>query len=554
LFASAFIPEFSPLVIWFALVPALVAVRGISMWRLFWVSWLTGYLVCLALFYWVMIVSVTGGLLLPVYLGLYWPAFFVSLEVLARKYRVPRVLAAVTLWPLLEHLRGTLLTGLPWYYLGHAFFRWPRLIQAADLGGVLLVSLIVMSVNALLAEAVVLRRKRRASAAALAAAAVIFLANLAYGAWRMNSLKLFDGPTVACVQPNVPQTIKIDQTEKQSAKIFLKMRAYTLDQRARAADVVFWPETMMPGVIGVDDYTVANGMSLAEILDELVAQGALTRDAVSRVISDVDGGADVFNAIRKAAGPGALERLSTDSLMAATAKIARESVVAGAIYAVTDSNGNITKTYNRACDLDPGGREIAFYDKVHLVPFGEFVPFRDLCPALARLLGAMMPVQPVTYPGKDYGLLPAAGYAFGPAICFESTFSYISRRYRRLGADALVNMTNDGWFGGSFELESHLGNALFRAVETRMAVVRAANTGISAVISPKGEIVVELAAPDGRKREITGLLVSRVPLCRARTPYLVVGNSWLVLPALCTLLFGLARYLFSARKNAPFCP
>jgi apolipoprotein N-acyltransferase len=555
--AAGFAPQLWGITIWVALVPALVVSRRAPLGTLWWVAWAAGYVNCLALYYWVMIVTPVGGLLLPIYLGLYWPVFFVGVEVLARRLSVPRLAAMVVLWPVLEWVRGMLMTGLPWFFLGHALYRWPRLIQSADIGGALLVSTIIVAFNALIAGAVTSRRRR---AAFVAAAVCLVAADFAYGIWRMESVTVLPGPTVGLVQPNVPQSIKINQSEKESAQLFLKLRRYTMEAKEQGAEVIFWPETIMPGIIGTDDYTVVNGMEPTEpgdepteILDELELQGVLPHEKRTEVTALTGGGLNLADALVKVCGQETNARLTTYGLLAATAKISGRPLIAGVICGVFDDDGHVTRTYNRACQFDAEGREVTHYDKVHLVPFGEFIPFRDSIPPVGRLIAKMMPIEPMVYPGPDFAVLGVGPHKYGPAICFEDTFSYISRAYRRKGADVLVNLTNDGWFGGSFELEAHLGNAVFRAVETRMAVIRAANTGISAVISPRGEVTARLTGAAGRDREVEGILVAPVELSRNGTIYLATGDYWLWAAVVLAGAYWLATRGVKGEKTTPFC-
>jgi len=552
LVAAAFLPYCYGITVWFALVPALLVSRSVGLKRLFLVAWAVGYLNCLIIYYWLMIVSVPGGLLLPILLGIYWPVFFVLVEILARRFRVPRVLSVITLWPLLEFVRGWAFTGLPWFYLGHALYRWPRLIQSADLGGVLLVSVVIATVNGLLAEGLMRPSTRGRRMAALAAAVLVFTANLAYGAWRFASVVETPGPIVALVQPNVPQSLKISQSEKESTRIFHDLRSLTLSDATKPAEAIFWPETIMPGIVGVDDYTVANGMEAGDILDELAERGIMSpaqREEILRETVAVPKAsaaeANFADIITRVCGANLSNCLKTYDLMAVTAKLAGKPLVAGCIPANLDGEHDLTGTYNRATQFDASGREVAFYDKVHLVPFGEFIPFRESCPPVSHVIAAMMPVQPLTIAGPDFTVLDVGKYRYGPAICFEDTFSYIGRAYRAKGAQILLNITNDGWFGHSFELEAHLANSLFRAVETRMAVIRAANTGVSAVISPRGIVTSRLVDSSGRDREIKGVLVAGVPVSPDQTLYLTIGDWWLLalacLPLLWALLASLKR-------------
>jgi len=537
LLCAAFWPPLGGLSVYFALVPAFLAARRAPIGRLFVMGWVAGYFANLFLFYWIMIVTVPGGLLLPIYLGLYLPVFLTAVELLNRRLAVPRVVGAIFLWPLLEMVRGWLFTGLPWFYLGHALYRWPVLIQAADTGGVMFLSALIILVNALLADALASRAGPKRRTAFIAAAAAVLILQAGYGRWRLSRLAVRAGPTVALVQPNVPQSLKIEQTPEDSARIFARLRRLTMSEAARAGEIVFWPETIMPGFVEAPDYTAGNGMKAAAVVDEYRLRGLVNAGQAARILEAADAGADVMSLLEAASGAGGEDVLRTSSLLAATAEIAGKPLVAGAIAAELNDAGEVARNYNRACHFDERGRLVDSYDKVHLVPFGEYVPFRRSFPPAARLLALIMPLEPLTYPGPRFKTFEIAGLKWGVSICFEDTFSYIGRRYRALGADVLVNLTNDGWFGRSFELEAHLGSACLRAVETRMAVVRAANTGISAVIAPTGAVVARLADEEGRDRAVTGVLVCEVPVSPARTAYMRVGEWWMAGAALLAVLF-----------------
>ncbi|MHC4711665.1 MAG: apolipoprotein N-acyltransferase [Planctomycetota bacterium] len=546
LLCAAFYPPLYGLAVFFALVPALIAARYCPLGRLFIIGWIVGYFTNMFLFYWVAIVTVPGWLLLPVYLGLYLAVFLWGAELLARRFAVPRLLAVTALWPVLEYAKGSLLTGLPWFYLGHALYKWPRLIQAADIGGVIFLSTVIVLMNALIAVALSRGVGKGGRFVSVSVAVVVLAANVAYGTWRCATLPMRAGPTVGLVQPNVPQSLKISQTERQSAEIFLELRRATLGSDLVDADVVFWPETIMPGLVGIEDFWVANGMSPQDMIEEVRLQGAITEADGRRIAEAAVGGGDFVALLEEAAGAPLEDFLSTAKLLSATPRIVAKPVVAGVIAVEVDAEGAVTKSYNRACYFDAAGRPVGFYDKVHLVPFGEFVPFRESVPGLSRLLAGMMPIEPSTRPGGEFVVFDIAGVKYAPAICFEDTFSYIGRRCRRLGADVLLNLTNDGWFGDTFELDVHLGNAVFRAVETRLAVVRSANTGISAVISPLGEVTAVLSDRDGRVRDAKGTLASPISVSPAETVYAAAGDRWLA--AASAVLAGFAVVGAFARR------
>lgn len=177
------------------------------------------------------------------------------------------------------------------------------------------------------------------------------------------------------------------------------------------------------------------------------------------------------------------------------------------------------KTYNSAFLLSPEGRLSDFYDKVHLVPFGEYLPLRR---TLERFSGQLKEAVPGDIsPGKAVKVLSLPYGSFSVLICFEIIFPELSREAVRKGAEFLVTITNDAWFGKTSAPYQHLAQAVFRAVETRRWVLRAANTGISAVIDPTGRIEKE------SKLFQTEAFVSPFGLMKEITPYVRFGD-WFV--------------------------
>jgi apolipoprotein N-acyltransferase len=165
--------------------------------------------------------------------------------------------------------------------------------------------------------------------------------------------------------------------------------------------------------------------------------------------------------------------------------------------------------FNSAIFIDEQGQLAAqAYDKQHLVLFGEYIPFREQFPFLERLV----PIDDFTA-GKGNVLFPLAdGAAFSVLICFEDTLPDLARRAAGDGAGLLVNITNDAWFGPSRQPRMHLDNAVFRAVENRLALVRATNTGMSCGILPTGEVAACVTASDGRQVMVDGFQIIDVPV------------------------------------------
>jgi apolipoprotein N-acyltransferase len=168
---------------------------------------------------------------------------------------------------------------------------------------------------------------------------------------------------------------------------------------------------------------------------------------------------------------------------------------------------------NSAILLSPEGQVVAKYDKIHLVPFGEFVPLLRYFPFLKRFVPYKENLRAGSTETVFEPRLAGRPFRFGVLICYEDIFPYLSRQLAREHVDCLVNITNDGWFRDSPELDQHVIGSVFRAVETKLPVLRAANTGITSIISPRGEEVVRLSdQASGSDREVAGFLVRSVPL------------------------------------------
>jgi apolipoprotein N-acyltransferase len=167
-----------------------------------------------------------------------------------------------------------------------------------------------------------------------------------------------------------------------------------------------------------------------------------------------------------------------------------ETAVEGRVHvlfgspAFRQSTRGVIEELNRAYLVSPEGWEVASYDKIQLVPFGEYVPFESVLFFVSRIVEAVGTVVPGVVPTVFQ--LPTA--RFGVLICYEDVFPALTRRFTARGADFLVNITNDAWYGPTSAPPQHLAHATLRAVETRVPLVRAANTGISAVIDVDGRI------------------------------------------------------------------
>jgi apolipoprotein N-acyltransferase len=397
---------------------------------------------------------------LPAYLALF-TAFGAALARLLWARGASRILALAVGLTVAEWLRGHVLTGFPWNAFGYALASPRALAQGAALVGLWGLTFLAVAVYASPAVLAEDRGKGRLvwlpsalSAAALAALAV-------FGAIRLhaNPTGFVDGMRLRIMQPNLPQDDKFNYSHKQQV-----MSHYvTLSQSAgglRDVTHLIWPESAFPFF--------------------------LTREA--------------------------------DALAQIAALLPQGSIlITGAVRAPEASaEAPIRRAYNSIYVIDHAGSVISVYDKVHLVPFGEYLPFQD---ALERLGLQQITKLPGGFiPGDRRRTLavPNAPNAL-PLICYEAIFPEegVVRGER---AGWIVNVTNDGWFGISPGPYQHLQQARLRAVEQGLPVVRAANTGISAVIDPLGRIVDRLALGT------EGILDVRLPQPVASTPYGQMGD------------------------------
>ena len=392
--------------------------------------------------------------LLAGYCGLYVGLFAGALSwIAARRSSLAAIAVAPFVWVTLEWVRGWLMGGFPWGTLGYSQYRQLPVIQIAELGGVYAVSFVVIAVNAALAAAAVVGLRR--SVAGLGVAALLVTATLAFGHARLReSGTPAETASIALIQPSIPQPLKWDPNF--AASTLANYFDLTMEAGQSRPDLVVWPETATPTVLRED----------------LVLQAALRQ--VSRQLG------------------------------------------AGLLIGSIDAERTSPPRYrNSAVLLDERGI-VNRYDKIQLVPFGEYVPLSGVIGFVRGWAEFIADLEP----GSRSVVFSGPPAPFGTVICYEGIFPALVRRFVRDGARFMVNMTNDGWFGRTAGPLQHLAMYPLRAVEHRVSVVRAANTGVSAVIAPSGAIVRSLPL------YVRGTLVERVPLRRVETLYTRFGD-WL---------------------------
>jgi len=484
-------------------------------------------------------------LALSFYLALYFPLFLGLTRVAVWRLRIPLTLAGPVVWTGLELLRGHLMTGFSWYFLGHTQHRWVDLIQVADFVGTYGISFLTAFSGACIAEILPMGwfQKFHLLPPALetatpvtittagrwwrAACCVLLVASAAgYGHWRRAGNEFQPGPRVALIQSNIPSEVKHNQHDWQ--KIQRQLEMLTGMSVKQQPDLIIWPETMFRWPL------------LETPLD----------------VSDAD---------LEAAHPKLpltwLRDLQVRRKLAQLSQMAGAGMIIGLETLAVDREK--MRTYNSAAFIRPDGSYAGRYDKMHRVAFGEYIPLADTLPWLRNF----------TPFGPDFGIEAGTsatvfkheGFTFTPIICFEDTVPQLVRNIMNATTqeteagskkiDFLVNMTNDGWFHGSSELDQHLITAAFRCVECRTPMVRSVNTGISAFID--GDGVIRRKAEGLRtknSKQDEAIVVDHVPLDSRQSLYLA-GGDWFAGACLvccaCLVLTGFHMKWLQRRSGAP---
>jgi apolipoprotein N-acyltransferase len=441
LLALAF-PTFN--VSWLAfvgLVPLLRATRGTSPWRAAWLGLLSGTgFFMINLFWLTHAMAVYGGVplavatgllgLLALYLGAYVGAFTLVWAWVAPESLLGQILVPATVWTALELARTYALTGFPWGFLAYTQAGNLPLIQMAAWTGMYGVSWILVLANGGLAAALDRAFPLRHRALALIGLAGIISSFWFLGAYRLGVPDGGEPFQVAVVQGNVPQAMKWLPEVRE--EVFRRYERLTLKAGEAGPALVVWPETAIPFLLSVD------GRARARV-------EALARQSGANLLAS-----------------------SPDAELASPPRF-----------------------FNSAFHVAPDRGIVARFDKIHLVPFGEYVPLRPVLGLFVDKLtqGAVGDFTA----GQAYTVFDLGRARFGVTISYEVYFPGEVRRFVQGGADFLVNITNDAWYGRTAAPHQHVAMVVFRAVENNAYLVRAANTGISAVVHPTGRV---LAASD----------------------------------------------------------
>ncbi|MFC1590534.1 apolipoprotein N-acyltransferase [Candidatus Omnitrophota bacterium] len=431
---------------WFGLVPLFFAIEGKTPRQAFAISYIAGILFFSGTMYWLIHVTLPGMIILILYLALYF-GFFSVFFVFTRPHPRLAVATVPAAWITLEYIRSNLFSGFGWALLGYSQSSALPAIQIADIAGAYGVSFLIVMVNCGVYFA--LKSLKSASLKAfspLMIAGLCLLAALAYGQYRLNNIFTGEPLKVSVIQGSIPQEQKWEEAFRE--RIISAYEGLTREAALEQPDLIIWPETAFPGILGTDS--------------------------------------------------------TMDARLAALAGEVKAHILVGAPRA----QGGLL--YNSAILFSGQGKVVALYDKLNLVPFGEYIPFKKFFAFVERLapvpIGDFRKGSQYTVFRFDVNRRRSSGtkiirkkktVKFSCLICFEDIFPALARQFKKDGAQFLVNITNDAWFKRSSAPYQHAQASVFRAVENRSSVVRAANTGLSCFIDQRGGITGRVA--DGKR-------------------------------------------------------
>lgn len=500
---------------WFSPAMLLFLLAGLTPFRAFYCGFIFGVAHFSTLLYWLCPtvhnygplswpLAIAVFMLLVVYLA-FFPALFCLGVSMTSRQPAGLILNVPIFWVGAEYLRGHMFTGFPWGLVGYSQYPLLTLVQLADVFGVMGVSFLVLLGNSaffLLAARFFMLKwhgvtvNRGVALGALACFLAVMITAFFYGearlGWLEKNMNESRSMKVAVIQGNIPQSLKWDVDEAQrTIEKYLEL-SKAVARKSDPPDLIVWPETAAPFYFGLD------------------------YDFTKRVLKAVDDTGIPF------------------------------IIGAPAAHATGSSGG--WKIYNSAFLLIPGKGIAGRYDKVHLVPFGEYIPKRDWFPFLGKIVAQELDFSP----GDSGNILKLENTKIGMLICYEAIFPELSVDMVSSGAGLLINLTNDAWFMKTSAPYQHFEEAAFRAIEVRRPLIRAANTGISGAVDYTGKVV----AQSSLFRTQT-LLLRVYPGNKSDSLYLVMGDTWALVCSvllIITLLSGYIRYnrkKFILSRNFP---
>jgi len=498
----SFCREIPGTLIFFALVPVCVASIRWNRLQAAAGFFLTGLLFYYLLLYWIEKQTAGGMIAIVIYCSIY----FIPIGILVGpggKNLIPISFKffLAYIWCILEFIRSNLFVGFPWGLIGTALSKEAILIQSASLWGVFGISFFVVLINFSIASIFLYCKNKEISFIRKLRYVYIHFSLLLF----LVSFIIIQGETelyksirqkhtsiqIGLIQPNVESDKKWDIKEKM--RLISKYKRMSLG--VKNADLLVWPESVLPGELLYDSKLIS---ALVEIIEE--------RN---------------------------MPILLGSGNMSFKTKIENEVPVTREIY------------YNSVYLMGKDKKIKDIYNKIKLVPFGEYIPFKEYFPKMQHLT----PINESYHPGnrltlftieKDKNKIP-----FSAVICIEDIYPELFRQFVKKGARFIVNLTNDGWYSQTPCAYQHFALSIFRAVENKVPLIRCANTGVSAIISPSGD-VLQIVSEGRRIDDIAGILSEEISinLDQKNTFYTKNGDVFIIFAALYILI-----YLFKNKIN-----
>jgi apolipoprotein N-acyltransferase len=511
LLAFSFPPFDQAWICWFALVPLLFVIRGKNCKKAFFLSFLCGVTFFVCLFHWILNLegyTLLHHFLLAIYLGSYFGIFGVAFAYLSRRFDLFPILFFIPfIWVTLEFVRSNLsFLALPWGLLAHSQYKSLTLIQVATITGAYGISFLIIMINCVIAaliQAKISSRKNSISLGSryhakrhriviICSVVVILLFSLLYGHFKIK--KSFSGPElkVAVIQGNIDQNMKWDP--RNAGHIMETYRDLSLKASQSVPDMIIWPEAATPRAINRDP-------------------------GLLRKINRIAGESGAYLLIG-----------STQ-----TQKFSRNHSAGHSRY------------LNSAYLIPPPGHKIIGgnrYDKIRLLPFGEYIPLKNW------IKWSYINVPPFDdyEAGTDVKIFRTPDCSFGVTICWENIFPDLVRELVQEGAQFIINIANEAWFGRSAAPNQFLSMSVFRAVENGVFVIRCVNTGISCIIDPRGRIVSRVKDREGKDTFVPGITVGPIIPAQSGTFYTRYGD-WLAGLSIASSCGILLMTLFQSRRN-----
>ena len=440
----------------------------------------SGLAATIGLYYWLIHTMTTYGglsyplsillfLILVAYLSLYWVCFAVLVKSLANA-GLSMIITAPLIWVALEYIRTYLFSGFPWALLGYTQYNSPHFIQIADLTGVYGISFMLVLTSALIFKGMRAYFVKKSIPFKEGALVLLIIAiACSYGLLRSVKYAKSESPfTVAIIQGNIAQEIKWDRRFLQETlQIYASLSSKALSKE-KGLDLILWPETATPFYFQQPGSLRNEVLTISKKLETPLVFG-------SPAFEKIEGGYSYLNS---------------------------------AFLLSPDVDGE---------SVDILGR----YATILLVPLGEYFPLKKLLFFVSKItegIGDFSPgegVMSLKLPASDKS---SASFSLGPLICYEVIFPNLVRQFVKDGSNVLVNLTNDGWYGRTSAPYQHLSAAVFRSVENKVYLLRAANTGISAIINPLGKVESSLGIFE------RGFITGKIALNNDKTFYSLYGD------------------------------